>query len=275
MPLLYRVPAPPLCEFVELLWLQLASDSPGSAVHGAPKERLLPQGTSEIVIGLSDEPLNVYGHDGTALAGSFTGGLLCGPHSEYFVIDSSESASVAGMHFKPGGLSAFLPVPAPAVHNRHAGVCDLWRGFGSELCERVRLARSPHLIFDCMETWLLSLRRGRYQRDPAVAFAVRELAAGPRPVAGIQDCTGFSTRRFTELFRDEVGLTPKLFSGVQRFQDAHKRNNHGDLDWAGIALDCGYFDQAHFNHDFRAFSGINPTTYVRRRTPHLNHVPMD
>lgn len=275
MPLLYRVPAPPLCEFVELLWLQVASDSPGSAVHGAAKERLLPQGTSEIVIGLSDEPLNVYGNEGATLAGSFRGGLLCGPHSGYFVIDSSEGASVAGIHFKPGGLAAFLPVPAPEVHNRHAGVIDLWRGSGSELCERVRGARSPDAMFASMEAWLLSLRRGRYERNPAVAFAVNEFAAGPRSVAEVHDRTGFSARRFIDLFREEVGLTPKLFSRVQRFQDALKRINNGDLDWAGIALDCGYFDQAHFNHDFRAFSGINPTTYVRRRTPHLNHVPME
>jgi AraC-like DNA-binding protein len=45
-------------------------------------------------------------------------------------------------------------------------------------------------------------------------------------------------------------------------------------DWTDIALSCGYFDQAHFNHDFRAFSGINPSTYSAKKTPHLNHVPL-
>jgi AraC-like DNA-binding protein len=46
------------------------------------------------------------------------------------------------------------------------------------------------------------------------------------------------------------------------------------IDWAEIALNCGYYDQAHFNHDFRAFSGINPSTYLAAHTPHLNHVPI-
>ena len=44
-----------------------------------------------------------------------------------------------------------------------------------------------------------------------------------------------------------------------------------EVDWADIALQCGYFDQAHFIHDFRAFSGINPSSYVRQRTSR-NHV---
>jgi AraC-like DNA-binding protein len=46
------------------------------------------------------------------------------------------------------------------------------------------------------------------------------------------------------------------------------------VEWAALAADCGYFDQAHFIHDFRAFSGINPSTYIAQRTEHLNHVPL-
>jgi AraC-like DNA-binding protein len=46
------------------------------------------------------------------------------------------------------------------------------------------------------------------------------------------------------------------------------------VDWSDAALACGYFDQAHFIHDFRAFSGINPSTYLAQKTEHLNHVPL-
>jgi AraC-like DNA-binding protein len=46
-----------------------------------------------------------------------------------------------------------------------------------------------------------------------------------------------------------------------------------EVDWPEVALSCGYFDQAHFIHDFRAFSGINPTTYLRNRI-HGHHVPI-
>jgi AraC-like DNA-binding protein len=46
------------------------------------------------------------------------------------------------------------------------------------------------------------------------------------------------------------------------------------VNWPEVALTCGYFDQAHFIHDFRAFSGINPSGYVADYTGHANHVPM-
>ena len=86
---------------------------------------------------------------------------------------------------------------------------------------------------------------------------------------------GFSQRRFIQLFSDEVGLTPKLFCRVNRFQRVVRRlATMNEVDWAQVALDCGYYDQAHFIHDFQAFAGITPSAYLQDRTEHLNHVPL-
>ena len=64
-----------------------------------------------------------------------------------------------------------------------------------------------------------------------------------------------------------------MFCRLRRFHKAvagiygkHK------VEWAAVAADGGYFDQAHFIHDFRAFSGINPSEYVANRTQFMNHV---
>jgi AraC-like DNA-binding protein len=48
-----------------------------------------------------------------------------------------------------------------------------------------------------------------------------------------------------------------------------------EVDWAAVAVNCGYYDQAHFINDFRNFSGLSPTGYLRVRNSHLNHVPLD
>jgi len=96
-----------------------------------------------------------------------------------------------------------------------------------------------------------------------------------RTIAEVTDQIGLSPRRFIQLFSGQVGLTPKLFCRVRRFQQVLKLiHTAGDFDWVDIAANCGYFDQAHFIHDFKAFSGINPTTYAASKTEHLNHVPI-
>ena len=94
-------------------------------------------------------------------------------------------------------------------------------------------------------------------------------------IAWMTEQIGLSPRRFIQLFRQQVGLTPKSFCRVRRFQQA-LTTVHGtkQVDWTQVALDCGYYDQAHFIHDFQSFSGMTPSAYLAAATPHLNHVPL-
>jgi transcriptional regulator GlxA family with amidase domain len=77
---------------------------------------------------------------------------------------------------------------------------------------------------------------------------------------------GLSQRRFIQVFTEEIGMTPKLFSRVQRFQRtiALVRQTTAP-DWARLAVDCGYFDQSHLIRDFLMFSGFSPADYLRRQ----------
>ena len=82
-----------------------------------------------------------------------------------------------------------------------------------------------------------------------------------------------SPKRFIERFKIEVGLTPKRFCRIRRFQHAVTRVHGGHaVNWPAVALRAGYFDQAHFIHDFRSFAGLTPTGYQAARTPFQNHV---
>jgi AraC-like DNA-binding protein len=83
-------------------------------------------------------------------------------------------------------------------------------------------------------------------------------------VREIQRDSGLSHTRFIQLFREHVGLTPKLFCRVRRFRMALDRIQNGmPVNWAALATDCGYYDQAHLIHDFRAFAGLTPAQYQR------------
>jgi len=101
-----------------------------------------------------------------------------------------------------------------------------------------------------------------FQHAP-IASTVREVARS----------TGWSERRLSQVFREQVGFSPKAWTRIQRFQRAVRQLHAGiDLPWAELALECGYYDQSHFANDFRAFSGIDATTYSARRTRWANHV---
>ncbi|MBW3553194.1 MAG: AraC family transcriptional regulator [Gemmatimonadetes bacterium] len=253
------VPSSPLSDFVALLWLYDGYARP----H--PKERLLPTGTVELVIDL---------REGTRGGG---GAVVCGAYSEFFEIGTAAEMSVIGVHFRPGGAFPFFAPPVGELHNLHVPLEDLWGPGAVDLRERLLAARTPALRLRILERELLIRAIRPLVRHRAVAGALRWFE-GPhaRTVAEVSRDTGLSHRRFIELFKAEVGLTPKLFCRVRRFQEvvriAHARS---EIDWARTALACGYFDQAHFIHDFRAFAGLTPSAYLARRTEHMNHVPLE
>jgi AraC-like DNA-binding protein len=114
---------------------------------------------------------------------------------------------------------------------------------------------------------------------PAIEFALRRFGRAPcvASVREVARAVGWSERRFSQVFREQVGLTPKVWCRVQRFQRVVRQLHAGvEIPWPELALECGFYDQSHFANEFRAFSGIDATTYTRLRgTPWANHVAAD
>jgi AraC-like DNA-binding protein len=252
----HHTPRPPLSEFVELLWL---FERPAPA-HDS--ERVLPTGTVELVINL-----------GGRTAGGFDA-VVAGPHSRFFVLDTGGPASVIGAHFKPGGAFAFLGLPVGELCNQHVPLEALWGERAHELRERLLATEGAEARLKLLERLLLSRLARRDVRHAAVGHALAAFRRGPCRIDSVVDQTGLSPRRFIRLFRDEVGLTPKAFCRVRRFQNAVLAL-HGarEVDLAGTALACGYYDQSHMVHDFQDFAGLSPTSYLSRNVMHMNHVP--
>jgi AraC-like DNA-binding protein len=269
---LTHIPGPPLSSFVELFWFY---DGFPARLH--KKERLMPDGSVELVINLNEDETRIYDRENLDQCERLSGGVLCGPHSSFFVIDTAEQDSVIGIHFKPGGAFPFFKLPANELQNQHVSLEDLWGPEARIVRERLLEASTPEIKFQVLEECLLAQTAKPMARHRAVNQALalfRNIHTAPA-MADVSGQIGLSSRRFIQLFSSEVGLTPKLFCRVRRFQQVLQTLRNGtEFDWAEIAAECGYYDQAHFIHDFKAFSGINPTTYSLQKTEHLNHVPI-
>ena len=265
------IPAAPLSDFVALFWLYEGYVQPHA------RERVLPDGSVELVVSLAESESRVY-ERGAMGCRTFRNGVMAGARSEFLVIDTASQASVMGVHFKPGGAYPFLRMPASELHNAVVALDDLWGTTAAELRERLLAAATAEAKFHLLEQTLLAQARRPLARHRAVAYALDELQRErhARSISDVTDETGLSARRFIQVFSEEVGLTPKLFCRVRRFQQVLSLiHTAAQINWADVAVRCGYFDQAHFIHDFQAFSGINPTTYLAHKTPHLNHVPLN
>jgi len=250
------VPPKPLSDFVNLFWYWAGH----SQAHW--KERILPLNTVELIINLARPRPSDSG--------------ISGPRSQSFIIDRHSTDELLGVHFRPGGAFPFLEFPFGDLHNRSITLADLWgEQRAMRLLSMLHEARTIDAKFKRLEQWLLSNAIRSLKHHRAVAFAVNEFQkdAGLHSSAAVADTVNLSQRRFIELFRNEIGTTPKLFCRVQRFHGVIRAIEHQDgVDWADIAISSGYTDQSHFIHDFREFSGLRPTEYLGLRTGHLSHV---
>jgi AraC-like DNA-binding protein len=264
-------PPPPLSDFVDMFWSYEGNDPPHS------RERVIPTGKMQVIVNLREDVLRVYDRQDHRRFQSLGGSLISGTHSRFVVIDTASQASTVGVLFKAGGAQPFLEVSADELRDADVPLDALWGTKATELRDRLLEAQTPEVRFGVLKRALLVQVTRPLTHHPAVAFALREFqgATRTRTVKEVSERIGLSQRRFIQLFREEVGLTPKLFCRIRRFQEVIRLvGSEPRVEWAELALRCGYFDQAHFVHDFRAFSGTTPTNYLAHRGEHPNHVPL-
>jgi AraC-like DNA-binding protein len=256
--------------FVENLWS--LRDAPRHA-----RERILPSGTLELVINLHEDELRIYDAAESRPPRRLRGAVISGAYRGPFVIDTEEHASVIGVHFVPGGAVPFLGVPPGHLADTHLELETLWGRQATELRERLCEARSPAERFRVLEGALVARLRRPFKHHGSVRAALEHLARPGVAVAEVARRVGLSHRRLIELFTTEVGVPPKRFGRLQRFQRAMAIVQEApSVDWAQLALGCGYYDQSHLIKDFGEFSGCSPADLFRHRTDRVkvNHIAL-
>jgi AraC-like DNA-binding protein len=263
---LEQAPDPRLRPWVRSFWYCRAPHVPHR------RERVLPNGCMQIVMNLSRSYLTDCGEDGT-IARRLPRAIVVGVRARFEVIDTADMEELVGVAFHPGGFARLFRERADLFFEQSVGLGDV--GVAPRLADRLCEAATPVQKLGVLGEQLTDLIKRDIRRSELVDNAIHLFRSRALTVFQCARSVGVSERRLSQVFREEVGMAPKIWCRISRFQLAVCSLHEGvDVPWAELALRCGYYDQSHFANDFRAFSGIDPTTYSSQRGRWQNHVPL-
>ena len=197
---------------------------------------------------------------------SFVAGLV----DRHVFVESTGLGNGMQINFTPIGAHLFLGVPMSELTNHTVRFEDIFGSADRRIIAQLEDTPDWDTRFDRVEMFI-SNRIAR-ARMPAreVAWVWQHLLAtsGRASIGAIAGEIGWSRKRLIERFREQIGLPPKQMARILRLQRAIRQiDGVGDPRWSHVAYDSGYYDQAHFNRDFREFTGCTPTQYAARRLP--------
>ncbi|MEZ4710122.1 MAG: helix-turn-helix domain-containing protein [Caldilineaceae bacterium] len=172
------------------------------------------------------------------------------------------------MRIKPGGGYPFLQFPLSELHNRVIALEAIWGQFAAEIRERLAAAPTIEAGFALLDQLLLARLHDAPHSLDVVQYAIAEMVRkhGALSIRALSDQIGISQNQLGIWFKQMVGVTPKEFTRLIRFEGALRSITPSQpVDWTQIAHQCGFYDQSHFNKDFVAFTGHCPTDYLQRR----------
>lgn len=246
---------PALTPHVKCIW---SLEGPASRAEG-PRERILPDGCVELVMHFADPFRSYFANGGNAVQPR---SFLVGQMKRFLEIEPFAEIGFVAVRFHARGAYRFLAAPLRAIADEVVDLREVWPG-GMELSEEIASARAMPERLCLVERTLLA---GQVRKnDGAVDRALHliEMTSGQMRVRELAEEIGVSERDLSRRFEKAVGLSPKEFARGQRFRSAVTRLQERDgQSLTEIALDCGYYDQAHFNHDFFEQSGMTPGEFA-------------
>jgi len=269
-----HVPSFPLCEFVDSFIYYEGFN------HKHTIDRFLPDGNTEIVIDFTGKPQYIYDNNTLKEIQACHNVWVSGIRTEPISIPSGKESKMLIITFKKGMAYPFYPLPLNELTDY---VVDADLIFGDEIIdlrEKLLEAKTTDKQFLLTEKFLFHLGRNTLTKNinsTCVEFAVSTILANPSPIS-LHDLSaqiGYSQKHFIHLFKKQVGLTPKSYQKVIRFQKTIQDiESQTIIDWSHIAYESGYYDQAHFINDFKRLSGFSPKEYLDLKNEQLNFIPV-
>lgn len=247
------LPGTPLSAFVERVW-----HFDGVTTHR--RERVFPTGRVDLIVHL-DERYRLVEGAGTAICGTT---CVTGLQSAPIVVESPERpCRVLGVRLYPAGAYAVLARPLDEMSGLTVDLPDLVGRAADELAEQCHAVEVEE-IFPVVARWVAERIARSPAADPAIAWIAAQIERreGAVSIAALRERTGLTKTRLATGFREQIGVTPKLYARILRFRRALAMVNEGTAPLAEIALAAGYYDQPHLNAEFRELGGLAPREFL-------------
>lgn len=247
---------PPLSDYIECFW---ALDGDGDHDPAQQPERLLPDGCIELVLNFG-APFREWIEDGRSQTQPTR--LVVGQMTRPVLISPTGPVRILGVRFAPGGTLPFFSPPPGEFTNSMLPIDDIASALDRDLDQLLFGASAFSKQLEILQSLLL--RRLAAYRDSGKSLrgvVTRIIQSGGQiQVDDLADEMGVSGRQLERRFVRDVGLGPKLLCRILRFQQVFRAVERADQTWARIAVDCGYYDQAHLIKDFGQFAGQAPSS---------------
>jgi len=209
--------------------------------------RVLPDGCTDIVVGNTIE--------------------VVGTMRQAILVPMVSQSITVGIRFKPGGGAAFFRLPLHELTDATLDLRTLWGCSTHALADQLAEATTAHQKIAHLEAFLLR----RLDRLPTLDVTVQSAIAAVRRAQGDISVTtlrtdlSLSERQLERTFRQQTGLTPRQFARLTRFRQVVRLLHQPALPLTDVAYRAGYYDQAHFIHDFKTLAGLTPRDYRREQ----------
>lgn len=262
-------PARPLGDFIES-FVYYKDYNP---VHSV--DRFLPDGNIYIVIDLTDYPKFIYDNHTLKEIQSCRNVWFSGIRNNYITIPSGRDSEMFVINFQKGRAYPFVEMPMNELTDF---VVDGELVMSNEILnmrDALLNLPTPAQKFRYAERYLTKVFGKKLIVNPVIEYSVNSILTAPEQltISRLSEKVGFSQKHFIKIFREHIGIAPKAFLRIARFQKAIQEISvRKEIDWAGVAYESGYYDQAHFINDFKEFSGFTPKEYLKTTSDYTNYV---
>jgi AraC-like DNA-binding protein len=176
---------------------------------------------------------------------------------------TKESFGIFGVYLYPFALPQLFSLPSSDFSNQTPDLKNIFHKEGKELEEKIMLATDNIQRVKILSAFLEDRLFNSKIRDPFVPASIKHVihSNGITSVSALAEKYNFSTRQFERKFKEYSGFSPKLYLRIVRFESALKEYGSNNKSLTEIAYKCGYYDQSHFIHEFKLFSGYHPKEY--------------